>query len=115
MNMSDQSKPIAEYDQLVRNIMSGDAYRLAYEDLEFLNSDDLRPIRLQLELLKPEQELRRKKISSTVVVFGSARIVSHKQAQAELTALEERGSSELTDGLYMSQLAKAKSQLAQSR
>ncbi|MFV0543291.1 MAG: TIGR00730 family Rossman fold protein [Marinicella pacifica] len=112
--MSYQSKHIAEYDQLVRNIMSGDAYRLAYEDLEFLNSDDLRPIRLQLELLKPEQELRRKKISSTVVVFGSARIVCQKQAQAELTALEERGASVHENELYMSQLAEAKTQLAQS-
>lgn len=55
-------------------ILDGPAYRLAQEDIEFLAQDDLRPLRLQLELLKPEQALRAQGIGSTVVVFGSARI-----------------------------------------
>ena len=57
-------------------ILHGSSYRLAYEDAEFLSHDDLRPLRLQLELLKPEHELRKQGINSTVVVFGSARILS---------------------------------------
>ncbi|GAA4811846.1 3-isopropylmalate dehydrogenase [Marinicella pacifica] len=113
--MSDQSKLHAEHKQLVQNILSGEAYRLAYEDIAFLNSDDLRPIRLQLELLKPEQELRRKKISSTVVVFGSARIIAQQQAQENLDKLERRAASEQADAPDTRQLDEAKKQLAQSQ
>lgn len=50
------------------------SYRLAYDDKEFLLRDELRPIRLQLELLKPDLVQRDMGIHSTVVVFGSARI-----------------------------------------
>ena len=57
------------------------AYKLAYKDLEFLSTDDLRPIRLQLELLKPELILRRQNIVSTIVVFGGTRIVEPAEAE----------------------------------
>jgi len=42
------------------------SYLVAYEDIEFLNRDDLRPVRLQLELLKPELIMKEHKIVSTV-------------------------------------------------
>jgi uncharacterized protein (TIGR00730 family) len=50
------------------------AYRLAFADAEFLRRDELRPVRLQLELLKPEMALAEMGITSTVVMFGGARI-----------------------------------------
>ena len=50
------------------------AYRLAFADPEFLCRDELRPVRLQLELLKPELLLTEYGIESTVVLFGGARI-----------------------------------------
>jgi uncharacterized protein (TIGR00730 family) len=50
------------------------SYRLAYTDVDFLLRDELRPVRLQLELLKPELLQQENGIQSTVVVFGSARI-----------------------------------------
>ena len=50
------------------------AYRLAFDDNEFLTSEALRPVRLQLELLKPELILQEKGIESTVILFGGARI-----------------------------------------
>ena len=50
------------------------AYRLAFEDNDFLRREDLRPVRLQLELLKPELTLQEAEIESTVVFFGGARI-----------------------------------------
>ena len=50
------------------------AYRLAFDDKDFLTSEELRPIRLQLELLKPELMLAEAGIESTVVLFGGARI-----------------------------------------
>ena len=50
------------------------AYRLAFADTEFLTREELRPVRLQLELLKPEMILDERGIRSTVVLFGGARI-----------------------------------------
>jgi predicted Rossmann-fold nucleotide-binding protein len=50
------------------------AYRLAYADEDFLCREELRPVRLQLELLKPEMILMEAGIRSTVVMFGGARI-----------------------------------------
>ncbi len=49
------------------------SYRLAFADPDFLLREDLRPVRLQLELLKPELALQEANIVSTIVVFGSAR------------------------------------------
>jgi len=50
------------------------AYRLAFADTEFLTREELRPVRLQLELLKPQMLLDEAGIASTVVLFGGARI-----------------------------------------
>lgn len=50
------------------------AYKLAFDDLEFLCRPETRPIRLQLELLKPEMLLEEAGIVSTTVLFGGARI-----------------------------------------
>ena len=49
-------------------------YRLAFEDHDFLTSDIMRGVRLQLELDKTEQILRRHGVESTVIMFGGARI-----------------------------------------
>ncbi|WP_112320380.1 LOG family protein [Oceanibium sediminis] len=49
-------------------------YRLAFADPDFLCRDELRPVRLQLELLKPEMTLTEEGITSTIVMFGGARI-----------------------------------------
>lgn len=62
---------------------SSPSYRLAFADTDFLLQDELRPVRLQLELLKPELLLTQNNISSTVVVFGSARIPAPEQAFAQ--------------------------------
>jgi len=50
------------------------AYRLAFDDADFLCREELRPVRLQLELMKPELLLSEKGIVSTIVLFGGARI-----------------------------------------
>ena len=50
------------------------AYRLAFNDNDFMCRDELRPVRLQLELLKPDLILNERGIESTIVLFGGARI-----------------------------------------
>lgn len=54
---------------------------MAFLDTEFLLREELRPVRLQLELLKPELIQQEQGVESTVVVFGSARFKSSAEAQ----------------------------------
>jgi len=67
------------------------AYRLAFTDVDFLLREELRPIRLQLELLKPELVQDELGVEATIVFFGSARIVAPEVAEVELTAAREGG------------------------
>ncbi len=82
-------KPAENLDERRRAIRESPTYRLAYEDIELLGQDELRPLRLQLELLKPERILHEQGIRSTVVVFGSARVSDAETAEARLGALEQ--------------------------
>jgi uncharacterized protein (TIGR00730 family) len=63
-----------------------EAYKLAFQDSDFLLREDLRPVRFQLELLKPELFLNEAKIGSTMVFYGSARIPSPDMADALVEA-----------------------------
>ncbi|TNF18495.1 MAG: TIGR00730 family Rossman fold protein [Rhodobacteraceae bacterium] len=66
------------------------AYRLAFTDDDFLCREDLRPVRLQLELLKPELAMTEAGVVSTVVLFGGARIPEPaKKAGARTETLAE--------------------------
>jgi uncharacterized protein (TIGR00730 family) len=67
------------------------AYRLAFTDVEFLLQDELRPVRMQLELLKPEMVQKRLGIESTIVLFGSARIPSPEIAAEQMAQAEAGG------------------------
>jgi hypothetical protein len=60
------------------------SYTLAEQDLELLAHDRLRPVRMQLELLKPELYLQEEGVESTVVVFGSARIPAPEDAEEKV-------------------------------
>jgi len=63
------------------------AYRLSFRDLDFLKREDLRPVRLQLELLKAELLMTEAGVDSTVVFFGGARIPSPENAGKARTPL----------------------------
>lgn len=59
-----------------------EAYKLAFQDSDFLLREDLRPVRFQLELLKPELLMNEANIGSTFVFYGSARIPEPSFADA---------------------------------
>lgn len=63
-----------------------EAYKLAFQDMDFLLREDLRPVRFQLELLKPELFLQQAKVASTFVFYGSARIPPPDMADALVEA-----------------------------
>jgi len=67
------------------------AYRLAFQDMDFLLREDLRPVRFQLELLKPDLLLEEAKIASTFVFYGSARIPESDKADALVAAAATEG------------------------
>ena len=67
------------------------AYRLAFTDVDFLLREELRPIRLQLELLKPELVQDEQGVEATIVFFCSARIVAPEVAKIELAAARDGG------------------------
>src|SRR5205085_8463287 len=62
------------------------AYKLAFQDMDFLLREDLRPVRFQLELLKPELLLNEANIGSTFVFYGSARVPAPDMADALIAA-----------------------------
>ncbi|TNF05871.1 MAG: LOG family protein [Sphingomonadales bacterium] len=75
------------------------SYHLAFQDAEFLLREDLRPVRFQLELMKPELFLDEAKISSTFVFYGSARIPSPEKAQPLIDAARSDRDRRIADNL----------------
>ncbi|WP_323037974.1 TIGR00730 family Rossman fold protein [Pararhodobacter sp.] len=63
------------------------AYRLAFADNDFLCREELRPVRLQLELLKCDMAMVEAGIKSTVVLFGGARIPAPENADTARTPM----------------------------
>ena len=73
-----------ERERNLEKIFHSPSYRVAYKDVDFLSDPKLRPTRMELELLKPELAFERHNIRSTIVVFGSTRIVEPAVAKRNL-------------------------------
>lgn len=78
-----------EVNERLDAIMNNHSYEIAYLDETFVRREDLRPIRLQLELLKPEKLMEEEGIKSTVVVFGGTQIAPREVAVPRLAAAEK--------------------------
>ncbi|MFT3811930.1 MAG: TIGR00730 family Rossman fold protein [Acidovorax sp.] len=76
------------------NLPQAESHRLAFTDPEFLFRRETRGIRLQLEMLKPDLEQAAQGIEHTVVVYGSARFVSPRQAEKQMADAEASGDAE---------------------
>lgn len=90
-------------------------YQLAFADQQFLVREDLRPIRLQLELLKPEITLQEQHIESTVVMFGSARVQSPEKAQMLLEKAERKLANYPDDPQLQLDVTRARARVQMSR
>ena len=91
------------------------AYRKAYLDPEFLTSDELRPVRLMLELQKPEMTLSEYGVKATVVCFGSARIWDKQQSAGRVTEMAALLKKNPKDQVLKNKLASAKRLAASAR
>ena len=90
-------------------------YKLAVDDRDFLESDACRGIRLQLEYLKPEEAMREKRVVSTVVIFGSARICSEADALKALDEARQKLAESPDDPAARKELKQAEQMLANSK
>ncbi len=90
-------------------------YKLAVDDRDFLESDACRGIRLQLEYLKPEEAMREKRVVSTVVIFGSARICSEADALKALDEARQKFAESPDDPAARKELKHAEQMLANSK
>ena len=73
----------------IKKIEHESSYIKAYEDVQLLKHDVMRPIRMELEVLKPELYLQYFNIKETIVCFGSARIREEKIAKEQLENAEK--------------------------
>jgi hypothetical protein len=99
----------------IEHLKNSRAYLRAYEDVRFLNREDLRPVRLQLELLKPELMLQEQGINSTIVVFGSTRTVEKADILPVVKALEKKAKRDPANRTVSESLAVARRLLAKSK
>jgi uncharacterized protein (TIGR00730 family) len=95
----------------VAAIHASPTYRLAEHDPAFMVSDAARASRLSFEFMRADAYLRQHHIESTVVIFGSSRILAPETARAELARLE---CAPLEPG-HERRLAQARRALAYSR
>ncbi len=90
------------------------SYILANKDSALLDRYELRPVRLQLELLKPELILAEHNINSTIVVFGGTRILEKSKAESKVRRIKKRLDKKPGDAGLKKKLAVAKNVLAKS-
>ena len=74
MNQVERSKDLELVSKNLELIVSSSNYKLAHEDIELLNSDEMRGVRMLLEISKPEKILEEQNILSTIIVFGGANL-----------------------------------------
>ncbi|MFX0145925.1 MAG: LOG family protein [Candidatus Hodarchaeota archaeon] len=91
------------------------SYKLAFQDDEFLLRDECRPVRLQLELLKPELIQQGQNIESTIVIFGSSRILDPEVARKELEWTEAEARNDPDNSVLAQRLRKARRAVAASK
>jgi uncharacterized protein (TIGR00730 family) len=100
--------------QRIKDILDSDSYKLADQDAEFLNLDNTRGIRLQIDYQKAELLLQQHGIKHTVVVFGSTRIHEPIAAQAKVNCLRKELDKDGQNLVLKKQLVVAERILAKS-
>jgi uncharacterized protein (TIGR00730 family) len=107
----DRLHAYADTEQEVSEQENSSAYRLAYDDIDFLMRDEMRPVRFLLELSKPELMLQEHGINHAVVIFGSARTTSMEQAVEQQKEIEQALASKPDDAELLSRQVNAQAAL----
>ena len=104
-----------EVNERLDAIMNHDSYELAYLDQTFMRREDLRPLRLEMELLKPEMLIDEAGIKSTVVVFGGTQIAPKEVATPRLAAAKAAIAAAPDDAAAKRELFLAERVMSKSR
>ena len=95
-------------------ILNSEAYRRAHEDASLLQSDEMRGVRMLLEITKPEAILNELKIQSTVIVFGGVNVVSRESAQQRIDNAKDALESDPSSKRLKRELSRAERLMALS-
>jgi hypothetical protein len=99
----------------IQAILRHPSYRQADQDVDFLNRNDVRGLRLQLDYMKAEVLMEGHGVAHTVVVFGSTRIPEPETARRLVAACQAAAATALDDPEAQRRLAIAQRVLDKSR
>jgi uncharacterized protein (TIGR00730 family) len=99
----------------LERILGSPSYRRIDEDVAFLDTDETRGVRLQLDYLKPQLLLERHGIEHTIAVFGSTRIVEPATAEQRVESLRRALAQQPGDAELRARLARAERSTTMSR
>ncbi|MFM7070937.1 MAG: TIGR00730 family Rossman fold protein [Planctomycetota bacterium] len=99
----------------LQRILQSPSYRLVEDDAEFLKQEALRPVRLQLELLKTELALAEHGVRSTIVIFGGTQIATRDAAERRLMSARDLLAERPDDTLRARRVERAERLLEKSR
>jgi len=88
-------------------MLSSPSYVLADDDHELLERQEMRGVRMMLELQKPEMALQEEKIHSTVIVFGGTQIIERSAAQRRLTEAQKAAAAKPGDTAAAREVARS--------
>jgi hypothetical protein len=105
---------MSKAEENVRAILASPSYVLPEKDVALLARPELRPVRLQLELLKPEMAFNEREIDATIVVFGSTRIAEPVELEQRLRVAEATLAAAPGDPLAQRAVERARRVLSKS-
>ena len=70
-------------------IINSDTYKLAYEDIGLINRNEMRGVRMLLEITKPDLILEENKILSTIIIFGGASIAEESKTKEKIDDIKK--------------------------
>ena len=70
-------------------IINSDTYKLAYKDLGLLSKNEMRGVRMLLEITKPDLILEENNILSTIIIFGGASITEESKTKKKIDDIKK--------------------------
>ena len=115
-NMSDFKKldNLERREKNLKLILDSNSYKLAQEDLNLLRGDEMRGVRMLLEITKPELVLEEQNIISTIIVFGGAKIVEDLSAHSKIDEVKSLLEKHPKSTILKNKLDKLKNLLSMS-
>jgi len=115
-NMSDFKKldNLERREKNLKLILDSNSYKLAQEDLNLLRGDEMRGVRMLLEITKPELVLEEQNIISTIIVFGGAKIVEDFSAHSKIDEVKSLLEKNPKSTILKTKLDKLKNLLSMS-